>query len=494
MKKTKYLLVVLLAFLSLGLFSGCTSSDKLYVALSPDYAPHEFVNKLESGQNRYVGADVELAKYIAKKQNKELVIEAMGFSETLSAVQNGRVELAISGFTYKESRAENYEMSISYYDDGDGTQGLIVLKENEEKYSTLASLNHENILVGAQEGSVQADYVSQQLPNAKMEHIDTINNGIQYLLSGKIDALAIASNAADSVITNNQAIAKVAENFDVTGKTGLFALAKKGNKELIALVNEAIKEVKEQDLYSTWLEDAKKLFESLGDNAAEEDMTSSDYQPNFFEKLWSMFTGNFGDFMQGLGITLALSLLGVLFASIFGALLCLMKISKSKVLNAIASTYIEIIRGIPLLLQLTVIFLVMPRGMPKFITCVIALVINSAAYQAEIFRSGIQAVDKGQLEAARSLGMSYPKAMIKVILPQAIRNILPSLGNEFVSLIKETSLASTFYVGDLMTIKSIITSATYDSLTPYVIIAIIYFVITFSLSKLIKHLEKRIAY
>ena len=203
-----------------------------------------------------------------------------------------------------------------------------------------------------------------------------------------------------------------------------------------------------------------------------------------------MFTNNFGEFMKGLGITLLLSLCGVVFAIILGILLCLMNLSKSKILHYISQAYIEVIRGIPLLLQLTVIFLIMPRGMPKFVTCVIALIINSGAYQAEIFRSGIQSVDNGQMEAARSLGLSQAKTMWKVILPQAIKNILPALGNEFVSLIKETSLASTFYVGDLMTVKTIITA--YDALTPYVIIGLIYFVITFTLSKLIKYFEKKV--
>ena len=210
-------------------------------------------------------------------------------------------------------------------------------------------------------------------------------------------------------------------------------------------------------------------------------------------KAWNMFIDYFGEFMSGLGITLLLSLFGVVFAAVLGMLLCLMNISKSKILNTISKVYIELIRGIPLLLQLTVIFIVMPRGSSKFLTCVIALVLNSAAYQAEIFRSGIQAVDKGQMEAARSLGMSYPKAMLKVILPQAVKNILPSLANEFVVLIKETSLASTFYVGDLMTVKSVITATTYDALTPYIIIAAIYFVLTFSLSKIIAYFEKRMA-
>ena len=472
--------------------TSCNTSNKLYIATSPDYAPHEFVDSTKSGQGRYVGADIELAKKIAEEMGKELYIDAMGFNETLAAVQNGKVDIALSGYTYTSDRAQNYEMSISYYDDGDGTQGLITLAENYEKYKNFSLLNNPDVTIGAQVGSVQYDYVVEQLPNADIEEIASLNDGILYLKSGKIDALSIASNAADAVIQTNSEIIKCDEEFDVTGKTGLFILAQKGNTELISAVNNVINQVREQDLYTKWLEEAKELYASLGDAAVEEDMTGTG-NTFFLVKVWDMFIDNFSGFMKGLGITLALSLCSVLVASLFGILLCLMNMSKYKVLRAISATYIEIIRGIPLLLQLTVIFLVMPKGMPKFITCVVALIINSAAYQAEIFRSGIQAVDKGQMEAARSLGLSYPKAMIKVILPQAVKNILPSLGNEFVSLIKETSLASTFFVGDLMTIKTIITSTTYDSLTPYVIIAIIYFIITFSLSKLIKFIERKAA-
>ena len=143
----------------------------------------------------------------------------------------------------------------------------------------------------------------------------------------------------------------------------------------------------------------------------------------FFKNAWDMFIKYFPQFASGLGITLALSAVGVIFAAILGVVLCLMNISKYKVLKAISSTYIEVIRGIPLLLQLGVLFVVMPTGTSKFITCSIALIINSGAYQAEIFRSGIQSIDKGQMEAARSLGMSYWQAMFKIILPQAIRKV-----------------------------------------------------------------------
>ena len=122
------------------------------------------------------------------------------------------------------------------------------------------------------------------------------------------------------------------------------------------------------------------------------------------------------------------------------------------------------------------------------VSVIIALIINSSAYVAEIIRSGIQSVDKGQREAAKSLGMSNVHMMTKIIIPQAIKNILPALGNEFVMMIKETSLASTFYIGELMTVNSVIKSATYKSIEP-----LIYFIVTYSLSKLIKYMEGKLS-
>lgn len=207
---------------------------------------------------------------------------------------------------------------------------------------------------------------------------------------------------------------------------------------------------------------------------------------------WNMFVDNFQIFMKALGITLSLSILGVIGSFIFAIVIIFMRLSKIKILNIISAAYVEIIRGIPLLLQLTVIFILMPRGVAKYATTLIALIINSSAYSSEIIRGGINSVSSGQKEAARSLGLSQRAMMFKIVLPQAFRIALPSLGNEFITLIKETSLASTFYVGDLMTVKSLITATTYDALTPYFIIAVIYFILTFSLSRVIKGAEGKL--
>lgn len=206
---------------------------------------------------------------------------------------------------------------------------------------------------------------------------------------------------------------------------------------------------------------------------------------------WIMFIDNFEKFLQALGITLSLSLLGVMGSFVIAIVIIFCRLSHIKILNIFAAVYVEIIRGIPLLLQLTVIFILMPRGVSKYVTTLVALIINSSAYSSEILRGGINSVSDGQKEAARSLGLSERAMMFKIVLPQAFRISLRSLGNEFITLIKETSLASTFYVGDLMTVKSIITATTYDALTPYFIIAIIYLIITFSLSRVIEFAERK---
>ena len=201
----------------------------------------------------------------------------------------------------------------------------------------------------------------------------------------------------------------------------------------------------------------------------------------------------FGLFLEGLGATLLLTLITVIIGTILGTLLATMKLSKNKVLKSIASAYIEVIRGIPLLLQLWVIVLVfMMLGVSEYFAVLTAMGLNSAGYVAEIVRAGIQAVDKGQTEAGVSLGLMPKTVMFRIVLPQAVRNILPALGNEFVTVIKETSLASVFYIGELMTVKNTITTATYLSLEPYIIIGVIYFCVTFTLSKVIGVIEKRL--
>ncbi|MBQ7830322.1 MAG: amino acid ABC transporter permease [Clostridia bacterium] len=212
-----------------------------------------------------------------------------------------------------------------------------------------------------------------------------------------------------------------------------------------------------------------------------------------FVKYWDLFL------IKGLTATILLSLMTVFFGTILGSLLALVKISKIKPLKWIVNAIVEVVRGTPMLLQLYISTFLIPVIIPamnelenkKLICISMTLILNSAAYVSEIIRSGIEAVDKGQTEAARSLGLNGTTTMIQIVLPQAVKNILPALGNEFITVIKETSLASTFYVGELMTTYHVIVGKTHNSLPILMIIGIIYFVLNFVLSKLLGVFERR---
>ena len=224
-------------------------------------------------------------------------------------------------------------------------------------------------------------------------------------------------------------------------------------------------------------------------------MDFSQFIPNIVEimqKYWKLFL------FEGLKNTLILTCISVALGTVLGALVALLRMSKSKIFRFFTSVYIEVIRGTPILLQLYVFYFVLPNVMPflklsQFMWVSIALCVNSAAYVSEVIRSGIQAVDKGQTEAARSLGLSESQTMMKIIMPQAVRNILPALGNEFIMMLKETSLASTFFLYDLMTVCNVIKGATFLTLEPMTIVALIYLGMTFPLSKLVGYFEKRMS-
>lgn len=203
-------------------------------------------------------------------------------------------------------------------------------------------------------------------------------------------------------------------------------------------------------------------------------------------------------YIVGIKITILLSFLSLIAGVIIGTLLCLMKMSQNKLLSIISTIYIEVVRGTPMMVQIALVYfgsyVITGVNMEGFIAALIAVSLNSAAYVAEIIRSGIQSIDKGQWEASRSLGLSNRQTMRYIILPQAIKNILPALGNEFVTLIKETAVASTIGVADLMYTSKIVQSTSYQPFNPLVIVAIIYFIMTFTLSQLIGVLERRLSH
>lgn len=209
-------------------------------------------------------------------------------------------------------------------------------------------------------------------------------------------------------------------------------------------------------------------------------------------------------FMSGVKITIIISLLSCFFGLLLGIILAFMKISGIKVLQWISTAYVEVIRGTPVLVQISLVFFGLPFlgiHFPSFQIMgvdferlsagVLALILNSGAYECEIVRSGIQSIPNGQLEGAMSLGFSKWESMVRIIIPQAIRNILPVIGNEFVTLIKESSQVSVIGMADLMYTATTIQGISFQPFPPLVIVAIYYFIMTFFVSMCLRVLERR---
>ncbi|MBO8468350.1 MAG: amino acid ABC transporter permease [Spirochaetes bacterium] len=223
----------------------------------------------------------------------------------------------------------------------------------------------------------------------------------------------------------------------------------------------------------------------------------------FFEQIAVILQRYYPYFLEGVKNTLIIAAMSVVLGVVFGTLMAIMRMCRIKPLKWIAIAYIEFVRGTPLMVQLMFIFYGLPMigiefpdvswipNFSRFMAGIVAMSINSCAYVAEVIRSGIQAVDDGQMEAARSIGFKYGESMRLVILPQAIRNILPALGNEFVTVIKESSIVSVIGISDLMYGTNGVIALTYRSLPCLAIAACMYFVLTFISSRLIAMLEKR---
>ena len=213
-----------------------------------------------------------------------------------------------------------------------------------------------------------------------------------------------------------------------------------------------------------------------------------------FEAFWQILTSKLPVFMEGVSVTVQLALYTAIFGSLVGVLVALMRLSRIHPLRWLSGVYIEFLRGTPLLVQVLIIYYGLPQmgiRLPRMTAGTVALVINSAAYMAEIVRSGIQAIDAGQSEASRSLGMTSAQTMLYIILPQAIKVTLPAMGNEFVAIIKESSILYAVGVYELTYQAYKLASVNYYYIETLIVAALIYFALTYAATSLLSLLERR---
>ncbi len=273
MKKAKVISIILVMIMMLSL-AACGSSASaepkdeveaikkagvLTVAISPDFSPMEFVDSSKQGQDQYVGFDVSLAKYIAESLGVKLEIQAMSFDACQTAVAMDSVDMSISGYSWTETRAENFELSDPYFPDDNETRQVLLIKE--EDYDKFKSAeDFKGVTVGAQNASLQMDLLTAQLPDAVPYTIGEIGVGVMELQSGNISALAVADGNADAIMVNHTGLVKAQWEFDVSMESdGNVIMIHKGETALLAAVNEALAKALADGLYSPWYAEAKEL-------------------------------------------------------------------------------------------------------------------------------------------------------------------------------------------------------------------------------------------
>lgn len=445
------------------------AKKELVVGTSADYPPLEFTTSV-NGKTEYVGVDIELAKEVAKDLGVKLVIKNMSFDSLLVALETGKVDMVISAMTPTPERKQSVAFSKIYYKPSG--EYFLINKKDATKYTNVKSLKGKT--VGAQTGSIQYSEVKSQMKGSTVKGLGKLNNLVLALQSGKVSAVLMEELTAKAYAENNKSLKAVRANIKDEAAGNAIAMAK-GQPDLVAAVNKTVDKVKKDNLVDKkYLPQAAKYMKTAN-------------KTNKMSQYW-------GYFLKGIWYTIVITVFSVLIGIILGVILALMRLSRNRIIHWIAVAYIEFIRGTPQMVQILFVYFgigYLISNLSAIVAGIIAIGLNSGAYVAEDIRSGIDSLPKGQIEAARSLGLSQAKAYRYVIIPQAIRNIWPALGNEFITLLKDSSLVSVIGVSELMYQTQLVQTSTYRGVLPLFIAMIIYFIMTFSLTRLLNYFERR---
>ena len=458
---------------SLLLLTGCNNQkEKLILVTEAGFAPYEYYS-----DGKIVGVDIDIAKEIAKELDMELVIKDVAFDSIINEVKTGKSDIGAAGISYTEERAREINFTNSYA----VSNQVIIVKKN----SMITGIdNLINKKIACQLGSVADDYLTSNFIDFDIVREKKFLAAIQDLKDNKVDAIVMDELPAKRLIDDDMVIL---EKPVLTDSYGM--VIAKENTQLLDTANLVINRLRANG----------KIDEYLLNHLGVEELKSKDN--SLYDKFYRsvIYDGRYKYILEGLKNTLLIALGAVCVGIVLGLLSALsnniyINTGKFKFFNTLSKVYVTVIRGTPSTLQLMIIYYVIFKQTNINIVLVglIAFGINSGAYVAEIIRAGLNSVDKGQWEAGYSLGLSYPKIVGNIILPQSIKNILPALGNEFITLIKETSIGAYIGIVELTKASDIIASRTYDYFFPLIVIAFIYLIITLLLSKLISKLEVKL--
>lgn len=500
--KKLFLSLFALLLLSFGFANRAQADEYLRIGMEAAYAPFNWTQdddkngavKIE-GTNQYAnGYDVQIAKQVAKVLGKKPLVVKTSWNGLIPALTSGKLDMIIAGMSPTAERKKEIAFSNSYY-----TSEPVLLVNKDGSYANAKTLkDFKGAKITSQQGVYLYNLISQ-LTGAKQETaMGDFAQMRQALESGVIDGYiserpeALTAESANSKFKMIQ----FKKGFEVNEEDATIAIGMRKNDNRLEQVNAAIAKISSKDQVA--------LMDKMIQNQPVETDTNKD-KTTFFGQVTKILKDNWPQFLRGAGLTLLISITGTIAGLIIGLLIGVYRTAPTAKNKALAllqtlfgwflNVYIEIFRGTPMIVQSMVIYYGTAQAfgvsIDRTIAAIFIVSINTGAYMSEIVRGGIFAVDKGQFEAATALGMTHNQTMRKVVLPQVVRNILPATGNEFVINIKDTSVLNVISVVELYFSGNTIATQTYQYFQTFTIIAVIYFVLTFTVTRILRYVERR---
>lgn len=489
MKKRLYFkIIVIVLILICAMGSGtkiqAAEKQKIVVGTNAEYAPFEYLD--ENGN--LTGFDVELMEAIAESQNIEIVWRDLPFDSLIGSMEAGDLDVIAAAIGPTDERKKSVDFSDVYYV---GAQSIICRKG--EKITNFKDLS--GLKVAVLEGSTADLIVSGEnqdygiVEDAQVIRFKNVSSAVMELKNGGVAAVLTDKIMAETFCKQTQGLTQIP--VEGTENDTVFCVPK-GDNEMLSTINSGLSQIRENGIYD-------QIYETyFGGEDSTENLLFSESN-GFINTLKFVFVNanRWKYYVKGLGITLLVSMLSVLLGLMIGLIVAIIRINvqrknKKTIASVIASVYVDIIRGTPSVLQLMIIYFVAFHSRLGFAAAIVSFGINSGAYVSEVIRGGIQSVDKGQMEAGRSLGLCYGDTMRFVVVPQAVKNILPALGNEFIQLIKETSILGYVGIMDLTKAANYVSSRTYQMFIPLLAAGIIYYLIIKFLTCLLQRFERRL--
>lgn len=453
--------------------SEIKQSGEIKIATNAEFEPFEYKDG-----DKIVGIDIDIAKKIAESLNAQTKINDVSFDAVTLELNSGNCDFAIAAMSYSSDKAQNVDFSDVYYY---SKQAIIV--PNDSNIKSSSDLDGKRI--GVAMGFTGDIYCTENFKNAKIERYNKSSDAVLDLINNRLDAVVVDDAPAKKLISLSNNKVKMLDEY--LFEEGYRIAVPKGETELLEHINSVLKSLK----------DSKEIDKIVDKYITDSYSPSIDLIAQIYNNLKEK--DRYKMIINGLLTTLEITAVALLIGIFIGILISAIKVSRKNnfvinILKILANLYLTIIRGTPVVVQLFVMYYLIfsSTGLSKIFVAMIAFGVNSGAYVAEIIRSGILSIDIGQYEAGRSLGLSESLTMRKIIMPQALKNVLPTLVNEFIQLIKETSVAGFIGVTDLSRAGDIIRSQTYEPLVPLSTVAVLYLITVIATTFFMSFIERKL--